>query len=112
MTTKRPPSIEEVSFELERVLSSPDFRASPQQIAFLKIIVDKTLAGNASEINDYTVATQVFGRGPNFDQGTDPVVSIQAGLLRRVLERYYLTGGKHHPIQIKIPEGTYVPVFE
>jgi hypothetical protein len=42
----------------------------------------------------------------------DPVVSIQVSLLRRALERYYLTGGKHDPIRINIPEGTYVPVFE
>ena len=112
MTTKPPPSNEKVALQHERVLGSPDFRASPQQRAFLKFVVDKTLVGKASEINDYTIATQIFGRGPDFDQRTDPVVNIQASLLRRALERYYLTGGKHDTIQIKIPEGTYVPVFE
>ncbi len=107
-----PPSDEEISRQLERVLSSPDFKASPRQIAFLKFVVNKTLAGSAGEIKDYTVATEVFGRGAAFDQSVDPVVSIQASLLRRALERYYLTGGKHDPIRINIPEGTYVPVFE
>jgi hypothetical protein len=107
-----PPSDEEISRQLERVLSSPDFKASPRQIAFLKFVVNKTLAGNAGEINNYTVANQVFGRGPDFDQSVDPVVSIQASLLRRVLERYYLTGGKHDPIRIDMPPDTYAPVFE
>jgi hypothetical protein len=78
----------------------------------LKFVVKETLAGNASEINDYTVATRVFRRGPDFDPKSDPVVSIQAVLLRRALVRYYATGGKQDPFQIRIPEGTYVPVFK
>ena len=71
----------------------------------------QTLAGNAGQIKAYTVATDVFGRGPDFDQSIDPVVSIQAGRLRRAIERYYLTGGKSDPTRIDIPKGTYVPTF-
>ena len=93
------------------MLSSPGFNASPQQIAFLKFVVSETLAGSAKKIKGYTIATEVFGRGPEFDQSIDPVVSIQASRLRRALERYYLTAGKHDPIRIDIPKGTYVPTF-
>ena len=106
-----PISHETISHQLERMLSSPDFRASPQQTAFLKFVVNQTLAGNAGEIKGYTVATEVFGRGPDFDQSIDPVVSIQASRLRRAMERYYLTAGEHDPIRIDIPKGTYVPTF-
>ena len=106
-----PPSKDEIYRQLERVLGSPNFKASSQQIAFLKFIVDQTLDGNAGLINDHTVATQVFGRGPEFDLSVDPVVSIQASMLRRALERYYSTGGKNDPIRIVIPEGRYVPEF-
>ena len=105
------PTKKQISLQLERILNSPDFRASPQQIAFLKFVVFQTLAGNASVIKGYTVATEVFGRGPGFDQTVDPVVSIQGSRLRRALERYYLTAGKHDPIRIDIPRGTYVPTF-
>jgi hypothetical protein len=107
-----PPSDEKISRQLERILNSPHFHASPRQITFFKYVVKQTLAGKAFEIKDYTVATEVFGRGPDFDQSMDPVVSIQASLLRRALERYYLTGGKHDPIRIGIHPGTYVPVFK
>ncbi len=93
------------------MLSSPDFHATPQQIALLKFVVNQTLAGNAHEIKGYTVATRVFGRGPDFDQSIDPVVSIQASRLRRAMERYYLTVGESDPIRIDIPKGTYVPTF-
>ncbi len=93
------------------MLSSPDFKVTPQQAAFLKFVVEQTLAGNVGEIKGYTVATQVFGRGADFDQSIDPIVSIQAGRLRRALERYYLTAGKNDPIRIDIPKGTYAPTF-
>ena len=108
----QPPSNEKIIRQLERILNSPHFHASAQQIAFLKYVVKKNLAGKALEINDDTVATEVFNRDPGFDQSMDPVVSIQASLLRRALERYYLTGGKHDPIRIDLPQGACVPVFE
>jgi hypothetical protein len=104
--------MDEISRQLERMLSSQDFHASPQQSAFLKFIVNQTLAGNANRIKGYTVATEVFGRRSDFDQSIDPIVSIQASRLRRALELYYETAGKNDPIRIDIPKGTYVPVFE
>ena len=106
-----PSSHEEISHQFERMLSSPDFRASPQQTAFLKFVVNQTLAGNANKIKGYTVATEVFGRRSDFDQSIDPVVSIQAARVRRALERYYLTAGQNDPVRIDIPKGTYVPTF-
>jgi adenylate cyclase len=93
------------------MLASPDFTATPQQSALLKYVVKQTLAGNASEIKGYTVATEVFGRRSDFDQSIDPIVSIQASRLRSALERYYETGGKNEPIRIDIPSGGYVPTF-
>jgi adenylate cyclase len=94
------PSREVISHQLERMLDSPDFRASPQQTDFLKFVVDQTLAGNANEIKGYTVATEVFGRRPDFDQSIDPVVSIQAARVRRALERYYLTAGQNDAVSV------------
>ncbi len=107
-----PLSNEKILRQLERILNSPHFPASAQQIDLFKYVVKQNLADKAFEINDDRVATEVFGRGPDFDQSIDPVVSIQANLLRRALERYYLTGGKHDPIRINIPKDTYVPAFE
>ena len=36
---------------------------------------------------------------------------IQAGRLRRSLERYYLLAGKGDAIRVELPKGTYVPTF-
>ena len=96
---------------LQRVLNSPAFEATDAQKAFLKFVVEKVLSGQASEIKGYTVATQVFNRGADFDQATDPVVSIHANKLRRALERYYLLAGQKDPVCIDMPKGTYVPTF-
>ena len=46
-----------------------------------------------------------------FDAVVDPIVRNPAGRLRRSLERYYLLSGKHDPVQIALPRGTYVPTF-
>jgi len=72
------PIKDEITRQLERMLGSPNFNATPQQIALLKYVVNETLAGNADSIKGYTVATEVFGRRSDFDQSIDPIVSIQA----------------------------------
>ena len=102
----------EIQGQLARIQESPEFMASEAQRAFLHYVIAKTLAGQADEIKGYTIATEVFGRSPDFDQATDPVVSIQANKLRRALERYYLVAGQADPIRIDIPKGSYVPTFQ
>ncbi|RUU01460.1 hypothetical protein EOD23_21455, partial [Mesorhizobium sp. USDA-HM6] len=74
-------------------------------------VVEETLAGRGGRIKAYSIAVEVFGRGESFDAQTDPIVRIEAGHLRRALERYYLTSGHADPILITIPKGGYVPVF-
>jgi adenylate cyclase len=106
------PIKDEITRQLEQMLASPDFNATPQQIALLKYVVSRTQEGKADSIKGYTVATEVFGRRSDFDQSIDPIVSIQASRLRLAMERYYETAGKNDPIRIDIPKGTYVPSFE
>ena len=101
-----------ISHQIDLILANPDFNATSQQIALLKYVVNQTLAGKSQEINDDTIASDVFGRGPDFDKRIDPIVSIRADQLRRVLKRYYDSVGKSDPIRIDIPKGTYVPVFK
>jgi len=97
--------------QLDRVLSSPEFHATDKMRAFLRFIVEEKLAGRSHRLKGYTVAVQVFGRGEDFDASNDPIVRIQAGRLRRALERYYLVAGVRDPIVIDIPKGRYIPRF-
>jgi adenylate cyclase len=105
------PDAESIQQQANRILTSPEFKATDVQKSFFTFVVETALAGRSHEIKGYTVATQVFGRGEDFNQATDPIVSIQANKLRRALERYYLVAGQNDPIRIEIPKGTYVPLF-
>ncbi|WP_311044393.1 adenylate cyclase [Rhizobium bangladeshense] len=96
--------------QLERVISSPEFPGVGRAAAFLRYVVSETLAGRGNRIKAYSIAIEVFGRDTGFTQD-DPVVRIEAGRLRRSLERYYLVAGQHDPIRIDIPKGGYVPTF-
>jgi adenylate cyclase len=96
---------------LERVLASPDFEASGRNRAFLRYVVEETLAGRDDRIKAYNIAITVFNRDSNFDPQLDSIVRIEAGRLRRALEHYYLTAGRSDPFRISIPKGHYVPMF-
>jgi adenylate cyclase len=100
-----------VRAELDRLLASADFDASERNRQFLRYVVEETLAGRAERIKAYSIATSVFGRGADFDPQLDSIVRIEAGRLRRALERYYLTDGRADAIRITIPRGAYVPGF-
>lgn len=96
--------------QLERIFASPDFDASPRSRAFVRFILEETLAGRQEALTQVAIATRVFGRRDDFDPTVDPIVRIQAGRLRRSLERYYLLAGVLDPVRIELPRGTYVPV--
>ncbi|CAN7199234.1 adenylate cyclase [Bosea sp. LjRoot9] len=98
--------------ELDRLFASSEFNVPGRAKKFLRYIVEESLAGRAARIKAYTVGTKVFERDPGFDAQNDPVVRIEAGRLRRALERYYLIAGLTDSIVISIPKGGYVPFFE
>jgi adenylate cyclase len=103
--------LDKVREQLGRVLASPEFHATDKMRDFLRYVVEERLAGRSHRLKGYTIAVNVFGRSEDFDATNDPIVRIQAGRLRRALERYYLVGGVSDPILIDIPKGRYIPRF-
>ncbi|TCU20379.1 hypothetical protein [Rhizobium sullae] len=106
------PTAEEVCQQLERVFSSGEFHSTERGRRFLQFIVSETLAGRSEFLKAFTIANDVFGREVSFDAQNDPVVRIEAGRIRRDLERYYLVAGQTDPVAITVPKGGYVPHFE
>ena len=102
---------DQVRGSLQNILTSPNFGATERIRQFLNYVVEETLAGRADRIKAYTIATSVFGRDESFDPQVDSIVRLEAGRLRRTLERYYLTSGRDDQMQIRIPLGSYVPIF-
>jgi TolB-like protein len=100
-----------VHAQLDLILASPEFLAPERGRRFLQYIVEETLEGRSEQLKAYTIAQAVFGRDASFDAQNDPVVRIEAGRIRRALERYYLVCGSSDPIRITVPKGGYAPHF-
>ncbi|AHB50372.1 hypothetical protein W911_15125 [Hyphomicrobium nitrativorans NL23] len=106
--TLEPAAIER---HIEAILASRDFAAAPKMRALLRYVVDATLAGDAQRLKGYAIGVDVFERGPDFDPAIDPIVRVQAGRLRKLLDAYYSSAGGADPIRIDIPRGGYAVTF-
>lgn len=102
---------EDARRQVSAILASDSFRRSERQLQFLRFICDLTLTGEAAKINEYLLAHEVFGRGPDYSPGEDSVVRRQAHTLRQKLQDYYSGEGRNDAVRIDIPVGRYVPVF-
>ncbi len=97
--------------QLDRILASPEFRASPRRRELLRYLVEEALAGRRERIKGYSIGLAVFGRNDGFDPQIDPIVRLEAGRLRRDLEHYYLTAGQRDPVMVLLPKRGYAPEF-
>src|ERR1700678_3949125 len=100
---------EEGNAALGRILATAAFVRSPRLAQFLRFAVEQRLSGRADVPKEIELGVQVFGRGTDFDPRVDPVVRVQARLLRFKLHEYYETIGKTDPIRIDLPKGSYLP---
>ncbi len=106
-----PISIAEITDQMNRILSFPLFKNSMILSGFLTFIIQETLAGREKTLKEYTIGTKVLSKKAGYDTQTDASVRIHAGRLRRGLYDYYYGPGRHDPLLITIPKGSYVPQF-
>jgi tetratricopeptide (TPR) repeat protein len=100
-----------VQAQLERIVSSVEFRKSARMCRFLRVVTQEALSGNLSSLKEYRIGTEVFDKDESFDPRLDPIVRNEARRLRRKLEMYYLVEGRSDPVLIELPKGGYIPVF-
>lgn len=94
---------------LNRVLESNEFRQSVRLSRFLRFTVEQMLQGCGSNLKEYTIATEVYGRKADFDPGQDTIVRSEARRLRRKLDDYYQREGQGDDIIICFRPGSYIP---
>jgi Tol biopolymer transport system component len=99
----------EVRAQLGKILASEVFSRSPQLRRFLSFVVEQRLSAQGHTLKESVLAHELYGKGTDFDGGTDPVVRVDARRLRDKLREYY--EGSSDPVVISLPKGTYVPVF-
>jgi PAS domain S-box-containing protein len=108
---RKEPSGTEIRAALERMVASENFRTCPQLAAFLRFVIEATLRGESAHLKGYTIAVEALGRGGDFDPQQDPIVRVEAGRLRRVIQHYYAGPGAKDLLVIDVPRGRYIPTF-
>lgn len=93
---------------LNEILASDSFSASRRCQQFLNYVVHETLEGRGATIKERTIATEVFGKGQQFEPGEDSLVRVKAREVRKRLAEFY---GQHPDatLRIELPLGGYLP---
>src|SRR6187431_1209330 len=98
--------------QLTRILTSKTFSQVDRLKRFVDFIVTESVEGRGSDLKEYVIGVQVFGKEASFDPRTDPIVRVQARRLRTRLARYYQDEGNADEIVVDLPKGGYAPVFK
>jgi serine/threonine-protein kinase len=106
------PSAKAIRGQLERVLASATFQQVDRLKRFLRFVVEEAAAGRGDQLKEYVIGVQVFGKEPQFDPRTDPIVRVQARRLRARLVRYAREEGQGDELSIELPKGGYAPTFK
>ena len=97
---------------VERIVASPSLVKSPRLCSILLFVCELSLSGRNDEINELNIGSAVFGRAQNYDPSVDGIVRSHASRLRQRLDQYFNEDGAQETIQLSIPKGGYIPVFQ
>jgi TolB-like protein len=111
-TARVQPGPDEIRAALERILASAGFAGSARLGRFLRFVVERSLAGEAARLKEYSIGMEVFDRTGEYDPRVDSIVRVEAGRLRTKLEEYYATAGSGDAVRIALNKGSYAPSFE
>jgi hypothetical protein len=101
-----------VHAEVERVVNSTTFRNAEVLRRLLRFLAEKSIAGEAEQLKEYTVAIDGLGKPPTYDPRHDSLVRIQIGRLRSRLADYYRAEGERDPIVLEVPKGHFRLTWE
>jgi TolB-like protein len=104
------PFADETLRQLDHIYASHTFKRIQQHAKdFLGFIVAQKLLGQDEGIKETTIAIHAFGESANYSPAERSTVRVAAGTLRQKLADYYTEEGRADPIEIVIPQETYVP---
>src|SRR5579871_4450724 len=98
--------------QADRILQSKVFRTSEVLRHLLAYLIDKSLAGEADSLKEYTIGLDALGKPASFDPRQESVVRMHAARLRQKLGEYYRTEGVDDPIVVDLPKGGFRVTFE
>lgn len=98
--------------QVDRILHSKVFRTSEVQRNLLVYLADKSIAGTADTLKEYTVGLDVFAKPASYDPRQESVVRMHVARLRQKLAEYYRTEGVDDPVVVDLPKGGFKVTFE
>jgi hypothetical protein len=95
----------------QRIAVSRSIGRSPLLSEFLLYVCDRHIQNKAAELTEQRIGVKVFGRIEGYNSNDDNIVRNYARTLRKRVEEYFSTEGKHEDLGLEIPRGAYIPVF-
>ena len=102
---------EAVRSALEAILSSDAMAGSKRCQDFLRLVVERGLAGDLDSLRERMIGVEMFGRPADYDTSNDAVVRVRATEVRKRLSQYYREASPVPDVRIELPPGSYVPEF-
>ena len=95
----------------ERVARSSALYRATQLREMLLFIVRQLILNPDEPIHESEIAHRVLGRRSDFNPLDDNIVRVQMAHLRKKLDLYFTTDGRHEDVVITIALGSYKPLF-
>ncbi len=96
---------------LESVISGDAFSGSKRCQDFLRLVVERTLAGDLDSLRERMIGVEMFNRPADYDTSNDAVVRVRATEVRKRLAQHYREAASPPEVRIDLPPGSYVPEF-
>ncbi|TKD12532.1 hypothetical protein FBT96_20310 [Rhodobacter capsulatus] len=90
---------------VQRLLAAGLFSAGSRAHVLLDYLIVEAHRHGPVPVKAYAIALDVLGRSAEFDPGTDSIVRVELGRLRKLLDLYYAGQGAQDPIRLSIPRG-------
>src|SRR5215468_6291835 len=90
--------------QVERILHSEIFRNAEGLRRLLRFLAERTAAGEADQLKEYTFGVDGLGKPATYDTHHDAAVRIQVGRLRQKLAEYYSNEGRDAPFVVELPK--------
>ena len=98
---------DQFSKQIDVLVASNTLHGSESLCKLLRYLAEHSLRDPNGRVKEYQIATEVFGRRPDFDPQSDSMIRVQAGRLRAKLNEYYSGEGANDPVIVELPKGTY-----
>src|SRR5258708_4695189 len=93
--------------QIDRLCSSEALHGSESLCRLLRYLAQKALENPGSHVKEYQIATEVYGRPPDFNPQVDSTIRVQAARLRGKISEYYTAAGLTDPVLVDLPRGSY-----